>query len=45
MKLYDCDICGRHIVKEAHPGDRSKPVYHASAGDHDPAPHVLRAYA
>jgi hypothetical protein len=33
-----CQICGNTIVKDAHGGP------HPSAGDHDPAPHVSRAY-
>lgn len=33
-----CDICGNVIVREAHGG------IPPSAGDHDPAPHVARAY-
>jgi hypothetical protein len=39
MKPYRCSICDRWIVREASTNGKK-----ASAGDHDPGPHVRRAY-
>lgn len=35
---YVCPICKNTILREAHGGD------HPSPGDHDPGPHVKKAY-
>lgn len=37
-RTYVCEICRHVIVREAHGGP------HPSAGDHDPAYHVAKAY-
>ena len=39
---YNCAICGRRIVKEASADPQGRRP--ASAGDHDSAEHVRKAY-
>lgn len=44
MREYGCEICHKHIIKEAHGADMTAKNPRASAGDHDSAEHVLFTY-